>query len=140
MPLGGAGETLGGYKGYGYATAVEILCAALQSGIFLRSLTGKDDEGKPHPYHLGHFFNAIDTEAFLGAEEFRKTAGNILKELRSSEKAPGHDRIYTAGEKEYEAWLSRKDTGVPITEAVQKEFVQLRDEYGLWKFRFLFEE
>ncbi|MDR1133420.1 MAG: Ldh family oxidoreductase, partial [Synergistaceae bacterium] len=31
-PLGGIGEELAGYKGYGYATAVEVLSAALQAG------------------------------------------------------------------------------------------------------------
>ena len=31
MPFGGAGEDLGGYKGYGWA-AVELLCTAFQSG------------------------------------------------------------------------------------------------------------
>ena len=37
-PLGGAGEDLGGYKGYGWATAVEFLCTAFQSGPW-----GEDD-------------------------------------------------------------------------------------------------
>ena len=55
-PLGGFGETTGGYKGYGYSTVVEILSAALQSGLFLKALDGKDEEGKIRPYHLGHFF------------------------------------------------------------------------------------
>ena len=77
-PLGGFGETTGGYKGYGYSTVVEILSAALQSGLFLKALDGKDEEGKIRPYHLGHFFIAIDTEAFMGAEAFKKTCGDIL--------------------------------------------------------------
>ena len=138
-PLGGLGELFAGYKGYGYATVVEILSAALQSGIFLKALEGKDENGNIRPYHLGHFFVAIDTEAFLGAEAFKKTCGDILRGLRASEKAPGQERIYTAGEKEYETWLYRKDKGVPMTEAVQKEFVQLRDEFGLTQFQFPFE-
>ncbi len=129
-PLGGIGEEMGGYKGYGYATVVEVLSAALQAGSYLRMLTGKKD-GKNVPYRLGHFFIAIDTEAFLGLEEFKKTAGNIMRELRSSQKAPNAERIYTAGEKEYEVWLQRKDSGVPINEAVQKEFMELRDEFNL---------
>jgi LDH2 family malate/lactate/ureidoglycolate dehydrogenase len=29
-PLGGAGDSMGGYKGYGWATAVELLCTAFQ--------------------------------------------------------------------------------------------------------------
>ena len=117
-PLGGFGETTGGYKGYGYSTVVEILSAALQSGLFLKALDGKDEEGKIRPYHLGHFFIAIDTEAFMGAEAFKKTCGDILRDLRGSEKAPGQERIYTAGEKEYDVWMYRKDKGVPVTEAV----------------------
>ncbi len=139
-PLGGIGELFAGYKGYGYATVVEILSAALQSGLFLRALDGKDENGKIHPYHLGHFFMAIDTEAFMGAEAFKKTCGDILRELRNSEKAPGQDRIYTAGEKEYDVWMYRKDKGVPMTEAVQKEFIEMRDEFGLTQFRFPFEK
>ena len=139
-PLGGFGETTGGYKGYGYSTVVEILSAALQSGLFLKALDGKDEEGKIRPYHLVHFFIAIDTEAFMGAEAFKKTCGDILRDLRGSEKAPGQERIYTAGEKEYDVWMYRKDKGVPVTEAVQKEFIGLRDEFGLTQFKFPFEK
>lgn len=139
-PLGGFGETTGGYKGYGYSTVVEILSAALQSGLFLKALDGKDEEGKIRPYHLGHFFIAIDTEAFMGAEAFKKTCGDILRDLRGSEKAPGQERIYTAGEKEYDVWMYRKYKGVPVTEAVQKEFIGLRDEFGLTQFKFPFEK
>lgn len=138
-PLGGIGEEMAGYKGYGYATVVEILSAALQAGSFLHMLSGKDPEGNKIPYPLGHFFIAIDTEAFMGAESFKKTAGEILRQLRASRKAPGHDRIYTAGEKEYEIWKFRKDKGVPVGEAVQKEFIRMRDELGLLQFKFSFE-
>ena len=48
-----------------------------------------------------------------------------------AEKAPGQDRIYTAGEKEYLVWLERKDKGVPVGEAVQKELLAVRDKYHL---------
>lgn len=136
-PLGGIGEELAGYKGYGYATVVEVLSAALSAGSFLKSLTDKDGDGNKKPYHLGHFFMVIDPEAFLGLTSFKKTCGDILRELRESKKAPGQDRIYTAGEKEYLTWLERKDTGVPIGEAVQKEILAIRDTLKLpYKFPF----
>lgn len=137
-PLGGIGEELGGYKGYGYATVVEILSAALQAGSYLKMLTGIGEHGEKVPYHLGHFFIAIDTEAFLGADTFKKTAGDILRALRASAPAPGDERIYTAGEKEYLAWLERKDKGVPVGPAVQKELLAVRDSLGLTH-RFPFE-
>lgn len=138
-PLGGIGEELAGYKGYGYAAAVEILSAALAGGQFMKALTGVDENGKPAMYHLGHFFFVIDPDAFVGREEFKKTAGDILRALRASRKAEGQERIYTAGEKEYLAWLDRKDKGVPVGESVQKDFITIRDKYGL-PFTFPFEK
>ncbi|PJJ26897.1 Ldh family oxidoreductase [Lacrimispora celerecrescens] len=138
-PLGGIGEELAGYKGYGYATVVEILSAALQQGNFLRALTGIGEQGEKIPFHLGHFFIAIDTEAFMGLDSFKKTCGDILRDLRGSVKAPGEDHIYTAGEKEYLVWQERKNSGVPINDAVQKELIKIRDELGLSQYRFPFE-
>lgn len=137
-PLGGIGEELAGYKGYGYATVVEILSAALQAGNYLKLLNGIGEQGEKTPFHLGHFFIVIDPEAFLGLDSFKKTTGDILRELRASKKAPGEDRIYTAGEKEYLCWLERRDKGVPIGEAVQKEFIAVRDKFNL-TFKFPFE-
>lgn len=137
-PLGGIGEEGAGYKGYGYATVVEILSAALQSGPYLKMLSGLSG-GKKVPYHLGHFFIAINISFFTELEEFKKIAGDILRALRASKKAPGQERIYTAGEKEYETWLSRKTRGVPINRSVQKEMIAMRDETGLSEFTFPFE-
>ncbi len=138
-PLGGIGEETGGYKGYGYATVVEILSAALQGGAFLKGLLGFNEDGSKSPYHLGHFFMAIDINAFTEVESFKKTSGDILRDLRASKKAPGQEKIYTAGEKEYEAWLYRKDKGVPVNEALQKDMITLKKELGLDQYKFDFE-
>ena len=136
-PLGGIGEELAGYKGYGYATVVEVLSAALSCGSFLKMLTNKDERGGKRPYHLGHFFIVIDPEAFMGLDSFKKNCGDILRELRASRKAPGQARIYTAGEKEYLTWLDRKDKGVPLGEAVQRDIIAVRDAMKLpYKFPF----
>lgn len=130
-PLGGIGEELAGYKGYGYATVVEVLSAALQAGSFLKALSGLDENGNKRPYNLGHFFIAIDTEAFVGSESFKKTTGDILRALRNSTLAPGQERIYTAGEKEYLSYLERKDKGIPLTDAVLKEFRDVIEKFEL---------
>lgn len=137
-PLGGVGEETAGYKGYGYATVVEILSAALQQGAYMRMLTGFQD-GKKVPYRLGHFFIAIDVNAFIDPEEFKKTTGNILRNLRGSRKMPGQDRIYTAGEKEYETWMERKDKGVPFNDELLAEFRGICNAYELNDFLPYFE-
>lgn len=138
-PLGGIGEELAGYKGYGYATFVEVLSAALQQGNFLHMLSGIGENGEKQKFHLGHFFIAIDTEAFVGLDSFKKTAGDILRALRNSEVAPGEERIYTAGEKEHLVWLERKDTGLPLNKGVQQEMITIRDELGWTDYKLPFE-
>ena len=138
-PLGGIGEELAGYKGYGYATFVEVLSAALQQGNFLHMLSGIGENSEKQKFHLGHFFIAIDTEAFVGLDSFKKTAGDILRALRNSEVAPGEERIYTAGEKEHLVWLERKDTGLPLNEGVQQEMITIRDELGWTDYKLPFE-
>lgn len=136
-PLGGIGEETGGHKGYGYAVVVEILSAALQAGAWMKALNGFDENQKPIPYPLGHFFIAIDPDFFMGLDTFKKTAGSICRELRASQKAPGEDYIFTAGEKEHLAYEFRKANGCPVPPALQNVMTTLRDRYKMnmsWSF------
>ncbi|MCI6739459.1 MAG: Ldh family oxidoreductase [Bacteroidales bacterium] len=139
LPLGGLGEETGGYKGYGFTTLVEIFSAALAGGPYMKDLSGKDAQGNNQMYRLGHFFFVINPEFFMGLDTFKKTAGGICRGLRDSKKAPGVDRIYTAGEKEWLAWQDRKDKGVPVGESIQKEILAVRDELKL-PYHFPFED
>lgn len=139
-PLGGSGEDNAGYKGYGYATVVEILSAALQGGAFLKGLTGFDEAGEKTHYRIGHFFMAVDLAAFIGLEAFKKRTGEILRQLRASQKVPGQERIFTAGEKEHLTWLEREDKGVPVGKKLQEEMILMRDELELSGYRFPFEQ
>lgn len=139
VPLGGMGETTGGHKGYGYAAVVEILSAALQDGAYLKDLLGFDEEGQRQPYALGHFFIAINVEAFIELARFKTISGAICRALRASQKAPGHDRIWTAGEKENDAWLARREKGAPVNRNLQKQMIAVREETGLTQYRFPFD-
>ena len=140
LPLGGLGEDLSGYKGYNFAMFVELLSAVLQDGNYGKMLTGKGANGEKVPFHLGHFFIAIDTDHFLGEDVCRKKAGDILREVRAAKKVPGQDRIYTAGEKEHDVRMARAESGVPINESVQAEMSAVRDKLGLTQYVFPWEK
>ena len=137
LPLGGKGEDTSGYKGYGYATVVELLSSALQEGIYLRNTIGIEEEGQKR-LKVGHFFLAINIESFIGVDSFKRTAGNIMKDLRNSPKEPGENRIYTAGEKEYDAEIKRKKTGIPLNKSLQKDIKQMQEELRLDSYNFSF--
>ncbi|MBD3214296.1 MAG: Ldh family oxidoreductase [Candidatus Lokiarchaeota archaeon] len=137
LPLGGAGEEKSGYKGYGYATIVELLSAALQNGIFLRDTLGIEENGQKR-LKVGHFFLAINIESFLPLESFKQTAGNIMRGLRSAKREPGAERIYTAGEKEHEVELKRKKLGIPLNESLRNDIKIMQNELSLDQYEFDF--
>ncbi|MFP4375164.1 MAG: Ldh family oxidoreductase [Spirochaetaceae bacterium] len=137
LPLGGTGELYGGHKGYGYGTMVEILSAALSGGSYLWDLAGFDETGTRQPFRLGHFFLAVDIAHFIEPAEFRRIATDILQKLQQSKKAPGHDRIYVAGEKEYESEQQRRADGIPLNDALRATLRRVKTELGIPGYGFL---
>ena len=133
-PVGGAGEKLGGYKGYSWAVVVELLSTAFQSGPFGEAVCGVDrSTGQPVPMPLGHFFLAIDIEALCPLETFKENVGNLLRAIRESRKSPlGPGRIWTAGEKENDCRIERYGQGgmvVPLS--LQKNMKVLREKQAV---------
>ena len=131
-PVGGAGVHLGGYKGYGWATTVELLSTAFQSGPFGEAVCGIDrNTGKPIPMPLGHFFLAIDIESLCPLDTFKKNVGNLLRAIRDSRKSPlGPGRIWTAGEPEHDQRVKRfGQGGMVVAPSLQKNMVSLRDKF-----------
>jgi LDH2 family malate/lactate/ureidoglycolate dehydrogenase len=137
LPLGGIGEGTSGYKGFGYATFVEILSSALQDGIFLKDTAGVIEDGQKR-LKVGHFFLAINVNNFTPLKRFKRTTGTIMRNLRASKKAPGNSRIYTAGEKEFFSENERKKHGIPLNKSLQEDIKTMQKELGLFNYNFSF--
>jgi LDH2 family malate/lactate/ureidoglycolate dehydrogenase len=131
LPLGGAGEATGGYKGYGLATLVEVLCATLCGGAFLQDMLGFAPDGSRRPYMLGHFFLALDIEHFVPLDSSKRITGQIMRELQNAHKAPGQERIYVAGEKEHERQKLVRERGIPVNRNLRRDLQTVRDELGI---------
>ena len=127
LPLGGI-DIMRGYKGYGLAIMVEILCAALSGASHLT------DVGFPHEpkqCDVSHFFMAININAFRPVIDFKKQLDDIIKMLKDSPKAEGKDRIYIAGEKEFDTAEYNKKHGVPVIKPVIDELMQNGRRLGI---------
>lgn len=127
MPLGGI-DIMRGYKGYGLAIMVEILCAALSGASHLT------DVGFPHEpkvCDVSHFFMAININAFRPVIDFKKQLDEIITMLKESPKAAGHDRIYVAGEKEFEIAEYNSQNGIPVLKPVVDELVKNGNRLGI---------
>ncbi|GAH04576.1 unnamed protein product, partial [marine sediment metagenome] len=74
-----------------------------------------------------HFFLALNIEHFLPVELSRKITGDIMRALQAAKKAPGAERIYVAGEKEYEREIKIRELGIPVNPNLLKTLRMIRD-------------
>jgi L-2-hydroxycarboxylate dehydrogenase (NAD+) len=110
---------------------VEILSASLCGGMFLKDLLGFAEDGSRRPYMVGHFFLAIDIEHFVPLDVSRRITGQIMRALQNARKAPSADRIYVAGEKEYELEKTIRHQGIPVNANLRQELQFMRDELNI---------
>jgi len=127
LPLGGTVEHAG-YKGYGLGVLVDILTGVLSGGIFGPDVGRPED---PMPSRIGHFFGAMNVEAFMPKDEFKERMDSMLQGLKQSPKAQGLNRIYYAGEIEAETEKLRLVEGIPIHWKVYETLKKLGDETGV---------
>ena len=131
LPLGGAGEELSGYKGYGMGLMVELLSAVLPGAAFLTSVYPKDASGTSLPANLGHFFGAWRLDAFRPAGEFKDDMDRFVKELKEGSLAEGATRIYIHGEKEFEETERRGSQGIPLEAKVEASLRTIAADFGI---------
>ena len=112
MPPGGAGELLSGYKGCGLAITVDVLCAVLCGAPFGPEAC---DTAKSSGWD-SHFFGAIKIDTIRDAREFRRDMARKLRTLRESPRAEGEERVYFAGQKEFEKEDECLLLGAPLSE------------------------
>jgi L-2-hydroxycarboxylate dehydrogenase (NAD+) len=129
LPLGGFGVEGGGHKGYGLGLLVDILCGVLSGGAFGNDLPVAADP--PLPGRISHFFAAFKIDGFRDPEQFKADMDTELRAFKDSAKAPGHERIYVAGEIEYEKTLEARKNGVPVHVKVWDGLEKLAGELGI---------
>jgi len=116
----------GGHKGYGLSVVVDILSGILSSGAVGLDVYGKQGA----PAEVCHFLGAINPEAFMGLEEIQRNMDSYIQMLKNTEKAAGQNRIYVAGEKEYEAEEKNKVT-VTLQDKVFNTLNDIGKEFGM---------
>ncbi len=131
LPLGGAGELLGGHKGYGLMMWVDIFCAILSGASYANLVYPKTPEGKPLPSDIGHFFGAWRVDAFRPVDEFKAAMDDLQQRIKDTPKAEGESRIYIHGEKEYEEAEVRSRDGIPLNPKVAADLKAIGEEVGV---------
>ena len=114
LPLGGTRER-GSHKGYGLSMMVEVLSTFLAGSLpdILNPSGG-----------TRHHFAAYNIAAFTDVDTFKENLDEMLRTLRTTKPAEGHDRVVYPGLSEYEAEQERRANGIPL----HKEVIQWFDD------------
>jgi len=111
IPLGGP---VYGYKGYGLAFMIDLLCGAMNGMTYGRHINSMYEDLE-HPRKIGHFLVAIDPGRFAGAETLESTVDAVIADLRTQ------GEILYPGEPEEIAQRERIEQGIPIDAEALKD-------------------
>lgn len=127
--LQGLLRPVGDYKGVNVSMAMGVL-STLLSGAGYGTRLGSVDEG-PNAGRDGHFMMAMDIDAFCDASDFRDEMDAVIDEIHTSRRAPGVDRIYSAGELEAVTAVSYRRDGIPLNDETLAELDRTATSLGV---------
>ncbi|WP_163559117.1 Ldh family oxidoreductase [Halomonas sp. NO4] len=127
LPLGGSDF---GFKGAGLGGMVEVLSSTLSgmlNGFRLLPMGGPDFAT---PRGVGHFFLAMQPEAFVESDAFAAGLRDYLADLRAQPAQEGSE-VLAPGDREWRCLACRDVEGIPLDSANQVAYAALAERFGL---------
>ena len=121
VPLGGP---IYGYKGFGLAFVIDLLCGALNGMTFGRHINNMYEDLE-HPRKIGHFVMALDPGRVAGGETLEATARALVDDLRTQ------GEILFPGEPELIAQRERLRGGIPVDDEALRDMREWAAKLGI---------
>jgi len=121
VPLGGP---VYGYKGFGLAFVIDLLCGAMNGMTYGRHINAMYEELE-QPRKIGHMLMAIDPGRFAGGAMLEGTVDAAIEDLRTQ-----GDILYP-GEPEAREERERIAAGIPIDDEALKDMAQWSAKLGV---------
>lgn len=121
---------IGGYKGYGLALAFGLLAGTLNGAAMGRDVVdfNKDDVT---PTNTGHAIVALRVDAFEEPTAFKRRVDVLVRDLRSSKRMGGVDRIRIPGDGSHATFVERSERGIPVNDALLGQLDRLAASLGV---------
>jgi ureidoglycolate dehydrogenase (NAD+) len=121
IPLGGPTY---GYKGYGLALMIDLLCGAMNGMTYGRHINNMYEQ-LDQPRKIGHLMIAIDPGRFAGAQTLEATVDAMVKDLRTQ------GEILHPGEPELIEEKRRRVSGIPIDSEALADMIAWSKKLGV---------
>ncbi len=120
---------IGDFKGANMAFVMGILSSMLSGASYGTELG--DMYAGPRAGQDGHFVAAIRIAAFEDPERFKARVDAAVREMHSTTLAPGFDRVYAPGEKEFLCDRDYRARGIPLTRQTTEDVVATARSLGI---------
>lgn len=134
LPLGSERD-LGGHKGYGLSSMVDILCCVLSGanwGPFAPPFALRQEiPGRSVGKGIGHFFGAMQIAGFEDPDVFKERIDEWIKVFRNTKPQPGTDGPLIPGDPEREAEQIRRKEGIPLVMPVVNDLRDVSSRTGV---------
>ena len=85
----------------------------------------------PHAGQDGHFACAIRVDAFEDVARFKARVDAAIRQLHDVQLAPGFDRMYAPGEKEFLTEADYRASGIPLTRQALEDVLDTARHLGI---------
>ena len=121
---------IGGYKGYGLALIVGLLSGTLNGAAMGREVVDFNHDFQT-PTNTGQAIAMIDIAAFGDPAEFKQRVDVLVREMRSSERLPGVDRIWLPGEQSHAKRIANQRDGIAIGAGLRTALDAVATDLGI---------
>ena len=121
---------IGGPKGYGLALMVGLLAGTLNGAAFGRDVVDYTVDSKT-PSNTGQTIVAVNIEAFMDVDTFKRDVDEVWDVMKSSPTLPGVDEVRLPGERSEQIYRERMAHGVPLSDGQRKILNDLADRLGV---------
>lgn len=120
---------IGGFKGTGLALIMGLFSSMLSGAAYGTELGNMTDG--PRAGQDGHFVMAIRVGAFEEVDRFKARVDGVIRQIHACRLAPGFDRIYAPGEKEWLTSRSYARDGIPLNDVTLADLARTAIETGV---------
>jgi L-2-hydroxycarboxylate dehydrogenase (NAD+) len=109
---------------------IGLLAGTLNGAAFGRDVVDYTVDSKT-PSNTGQSIVAVNIEAFMDVEDFKRDVDEVWDMMKSSPTLPGVDEVRLPGERSEQIYRERMAHGVPLSDGQRKILDELADCLGV---------
>jgi len=112
---------VGDHKGFGLAVMMDVLSGVMSGGMYGTDVTSD----QPGYSNVGHFFTAINIDAFGGLDPFLDRIDDLAARIQASKTREGAEPVMVPGQLEARTAQAREREGIPYPTPVWEKLTTL---------------